>query len=462
MARGRTSKKSTVSRGPEPSLTSGAHALAALGPHTKGVVYDLAAKEDHFELFVCAGEHNLKRLAEALRDWQDERAAKVVSRYLADLQGHDSHIDIDMLCRWVMSHVDHCENAFECMGVIPPERIVITRLLSRAGSQKVVFLANWTLAQRAVVLKRLSGSPEAQEILAERESQAHPLSMAHPNIIETYEMHNRRGDAFLVEEHLPFVLKDEWRCQGVQEAANLLYDIASALHYLHSDLKRAHGDIKPDNIGRRRGDYILLDFGICRPIDQFVEAATPTGSLRTRAPELLVGGSYLSPTKADIWSLGATVYNAVVGRFPLLDADEKPPRISHPKERAAFEEMLRTRIREEWDARVDLTLLPEQIRGILGHALERDPQKRWFAAQMLSAAREELAGFLRNHSEVGPLSPLDELDQLVQFLPEAGILKLMPIVEKDILVQKLTRLSGLHGASKASGERAKQIIEELS
>ena len=74
--------------------------------------------------------------------------------------------------------------------------------------------------------------------------------------------------------------------------------------------------------------------------------------------------------------------------------------------------MLRTRIREEWDARVDLTLLPEQIRGILGHALERDPQKRWFAAQMLSVAREELAGFLRNHSEVGPLSPLDELDQL--------------------------------------------------
>jgi serine/threonine protein kinase len=462
MPKRRTSRVSGVARRPEPSLTSGAYALAAIGPHTGGVIFDLAAKEGDLYLFARAGDEDLKRLAEAFRDWEDERAAKVVSRYLADLQGGDSHFDVDMLCLWATSHVNNCKNVFECMAVIPPERIVVTRLLSRAGSQKVVFLANWTLGQRAVVLKRLSGPREAQDRIAERESQAHPLSMAHPNIIETFEINNRHGDKFLVEERLPFVLEDDWRCRGLQEAANLLYDIASALHYLHSDLKRAHGDIKPDNIGRRGGDYILLDFGICRPIDQFVDEATPTGSLRTRAPELLIGASYCCPTRADVWSLGATVYNAAVGRFPFFDANEKPPRISHPKDRENFEDLLRARIHEEWDARVDLTLLPEQLRRILGHALERDPQQRWTAAQILSAAKDEFAGFLRNNSEDGFLSPLDELDQLVQYLPATDVLRLMPVIEKDILVQKLARLSGFQGASRESREKASRIIEEIS
>lgn len=461
MATRGTRKPSGASSRTEPQLTSGAHALAAVGPHTREVVYELADKQEDLNLFAHAGDDDLKQLAEAFRDWKDERTAKVVSRYLSDLQGGDPPFHTEALCRWVRAHVDQCENVFECMEVIPPEQIVVTRLLSRAGSQKVVFLANWTLAQRAVVLKRLSGSREAQDRVAKRESQAHPLSMAHPNIIETFEIHNSRGDAFLVEDRLPFVLHDEWRCQGVQEAANLLYDIAGALHYLHSDLKRAHGDIKPDNLGRRGGDYILLDFGICRPIDQFVEEATPTGSLRTRAPELLVGNSYLCPTRADVWSLGATVYNAVVGRFPLFDQAERPPRISHPQDRGAFEEMLRDRIRGEWAARVDLTLVPEQLRRILGHALDRDPQLRWSAAQILAAAREELAGFLRNHSEVGPLSPLDELEQLVRFLPDVSVLGLMPVIEKDILVQKLRHLSDMPGAPLERRERAKRIIEGL-
>ncbi len=462
MATRGTRKATRTTRRAEPRLTSGAHALAAIGPHTREVVYELADKEEDLNLFAHADDDDLKQLAEAFRDWNDERAAKVVSRYLSDLQSGAPTFDADALCRWVRAHVDQCENVFECMGVIPPERIVVTRLLSRAGSQKVVFLANWTLAQRAVVLKRLSGTREAQDRVAERESQAHPLSMAHPNIIETYKMHNSRGDAFLVEEHLPFVLKDDWRCHGIQEAANLLYDIAGALHYLHSDLNRAHGDIKPDNLGRRGGDYILLDFGICRPVDQFVEEATPTGSLRTRAPELLVSSSYLCPTKADVWSLGATVYNAVVGRFPLFEPGERPPRISHPKERSTFEEILRLRICDGWNGRVDLTLLPEQLRCILEHALDRDPQRRWSAAQVLAAARDELAGFLRNHSEVGPLSPLDELEQLVRFLPDVNVLRLMPVIEKDILAQKLERLSGLPGAPPDLAEKARRIVKEIS
>ena len=48
-----------------------------------------------------------------------------------------------------------------------------------------------------------------------------------------------------------------------------------------------HGDIKPDNIGKKEGRFVLLDFGICRSAEKFTADTTATGSLRTRAPELL-------------------------------------------------------------------------------------------------------------------------------------------------------------------------------
>ena len=93
--------------------------------------------------------------------------------------------------------------------------------------------------------------------------------MGHPNIIETHCLTNNQGEKFLAEELLPIVLNDDWTSSGVQEAANLLYDISSALNYIHEELKLVHGDIKPDNIGNKDGRYILLDFGICRSIKSF-------------------------------------------------------------------------------------------------------------------------------------------------------------------------------------------------
>src|SRR4051794_33213808 len=105
--RGARKASRTASR-TEPRLTSGAHALAAIGPHTRDVVYELAAKEEDLNLFARADDDELRQLAEAFRRWDDERAAKVVSRYLSDLQGDALTFDVDALCRWVGAHVNHC------------------------------------------------------------------------------------------------------------------------------------------------------------------------------------------------------------------------------------------------------------------------------------------------------------------------------------------------------------------
>jgi serine/threonine protein kinase len=134
------------------------------------------------------------------------------------------------------------------------------------------------------------------------------------------------------------VLNDGWTSKGIEEAANLLRDIASALAFIQGK-QLVHGDVKPDNIGFEDGRYILLDFGICRSEEAFSEDSTPTGSLRTRAPELLLGIQTHSHA-SDLWALGATVYNAVTGRFPLLDVGEQPPRVSDGSRRKVFEKAL--------------------------------------------------------------------------------------------------------------------------
>src|SRR5262249_33780923 len=153
----------------------------------------------------------------------------------------------------------------------------------------------------------------------------------------------------LVEEKLPSVLDDGWRASGVYESANLLHDVAQALSYLHEELRLVHGDVKPDNIGRRDGLFILLDFGVCRPECKFTTEVKATGSLRTRAPELFLTGKYEQgqANKADVWAIGATVFKAITGRFPFLTTDEEKelPRKSSPKERAEFETLIANRVR---------------------------------------------------------------------------------------------------------------------
>jgi serine/threonine protein kinase len=203
------------------------------------------------------------------------------------------------------------------MAVDPPPEIDLIKILSRKGSQKLVFLATWRKTLQEVVLKQIIAKGESAERIFSRELQPHPLNMVHPNIIETHFLRNSKGERFLVERRLDTVLDDEWDAQGIYEASNLLFDITKALKFLN-DHRLVHGDVKPDNIGKRVGSYVLLDFGICRDRQDFSGETTPTGSLRTRAPELLLKNEYSEPEKVDVWALGATVYKAVTKRFTSL------------------------------------------------------------------------------------------------------------------------------------------------
>jgi serine/threonine protein kinase len=281
--------------------------------------------------------------------------------------------------------------------------------------------------------------------------QSHPLAARHPNIIATHVLYRER-EPFLVEERLHQVLHDGWRAGGTVEAANLLHDIALALAYVHEVRGWVHGDIKPDNIGRKDGAYILLDFGICRPAAAFTREATATGSLRTRAPELFASHVYDdAPQKADVWALGATVYRAVTGRFLFIDESEAVPKITDPTGRSAFERLILHRIESEWGRRVVFDDVPEPLAGVLRRVLVGSPSERPTAKELVRLCGQKLAAFLRSSAWVGP-APEEEVRQILRHLKDERALALMPTTTKQNLAHLgLTQLPAVRASGGWAG-----------
>jgi len=446
-----------------------AYALFALGRLTEAAVVDLYIAPQG-SLFPAHTEATgFTELANALREmkWSDEETAKLLHAFKEALNA-GRELPTELLTRWVLAHPSGgpADSVIDCIELEPPDEVDIIRALPRKGSQKIVFLASWRLRQREVILKKVIGPPESVARILAREELPHPLTMAHPNIIETHRLKNRKNEVFLVEQRLPDVLDDKWSSRGIHEAANLLFDIAKATKYLH-DNQLVHGDIKPDNIGRRGDTYVLLDFGICRLASEFTIDTTPTGSLRTRAPELLVQESYIDPYMVDVWALGATVYNAFTQRFPLIGSAEAIPRVSDVPNRQVFESLLVSRIRNEWEEWVDLAIIAEPLRDILSAMLQKDPRHRPSAATVVKRCNQELAAFLRSSdrddaSGAGKFSAVDEFTQIVDYLENERVVRLLPSTRRQKLQSRLAELKRMAGFDDSTRHRIEELLAKLA
>ncbi|KAI2614947.1 kinase-like protein [Hypoxylon sp. NC1633] len=108
-----------------------------------------------------------------------------------------------------------------------------------------------------------------------------------------------------------------------RDAARILRDIASALHYVHQK-RKIHNDIKPANIlySRDRG-AVLCDFGLST---RTTDAATNGGTPYYVPPEFI--GQKLRGFASDVWALGVTMLY-VLRKIPFPDARGRQ---GHPKQ----------------------------------------------------------------------------------------------------------------------------------
>lgn len=402
-------------------VAHGAHMVAGLGASCKALI-DARVRSGA----PLPSDDYLRAVVDELGpDHFDDEEAALILEVLLAMEDDVGLPELDPLRGWLRAHPHEPRAVIECLRVVPPRLFKLKKLLSTAGSQKLVFLGEWSLRQRAVVLKKYR-EPSSPSV--ERELHNDSLVLDNEYIVTTHHHRNDLGEEFLVESLIE-PLHDEWRASGIEEAANLLAHVGHAVSYLHRAPRLlVHGDVKPDNIGKEDDKFKLLDFGVCRPEHEFKAMPSATGSLRTRAPELLCEGQVNDPFKVDVWALCATVFNALVGRFPLFEDGEyrsdgrEMPRVWDTEERAALEDRLRQRANDEWERLVEggVATLDPRLRAILAKGLARDPNQRWTSDDLLDRVRTDLTAYLHRRVEA-PLSRRTELEQLVTLIPAIAL-----------------------------------------
>ncbi|PYH90562.1 kinase-like protein [Aspergillus ellipticus CBS 707.79] len=145
-----------------------------------------------------------------------------------------------------------------------------------------------------------------------------------PNIVTFYgAFQNEARDIVLCMEYmdcgsLDRVSKDFGPVR-VDVLGKITESVLAGLVYLYEAHRIMHRDIKPSNIlVNSRGNIKLCDFGVATETVNSI-ADTFVGTSTYMAPERIQGGAYT--VRSDVWSVGLTVMEVAVGRFPFDTSD---------------------------------------------------------------------------------------------------------------------------------------------
>jgi hypothetical protein len=184
------------------------------------------------------------------------------------------------------------------------------------GGMACVYLATDSVSGRKVALKELqlsASNHDRASITALFEREFHILSqLTHPRVIAVYDYGvSSRGPYYTMELLDGGDLRDRapvpWR-----QACALFFDVCSSLALLHSR-RLLHRDITPRNIRCTRDDKAkLIDFGAMASMGS--GGAQVVGTPAFTAPETV--HRLALDARADLFSLGATLYNALTGHLP--------------------------------------------------------------------------------------------------------------------------------------------------
>ena len=200
------------------------------------------------------------------------------------------------------------------------------------GGMGIVYKARQISLNRVVALKMMTPVRLLSKSDLERfQSEARTIAaLDHPNILPVYDFGRKAAQCFysmrLVEggSLAERLARGEFRpVERQEQIAQLLAAVARAVHYAHQR-GVIHRDLKPANILIDSGGRpYVADFGVAKLIDgasELTQTHTVFGTPSYMAPEQAGGGTRQLTAAADVYSLGAVLYELMTGRPPFLAA----------------------------------------------------------------------------------------------------------------------------------------------
>jgi WD40 repeat protein len=265
----------------------------------------------------------------------------------------------------------------------PPGFTLLTELGRGAGG--VVYRARQQQPERVVALKCLRDGPnpgaeQRARFLAEADAIAR---LHHPHIVQVHAVGEHHGQPFLCLEYLAggtLAGKIHGEPQPPREAARLLILLAGAVQHAHEQ-GVIHRDLKPANVLLTAdGTPKVSDFGLARfGRPELTATGAIMGTPSYMAPEQARGDNAAVGPAADVWALGAILYELLTGRPPFRGVSV----LDTLKQVAECEPVPPARLQPG---------VPRDLDVICLKCLEKNPAKRYGSAGELAEDLERFLG----------------------------------------------------------------------
>lgn len=174
----------------------------------------------------------------------------------------------------------------------------------------------------------MKGRGDTSRAEAQKEVNLMAEAKKHSNIIRYFDHWFDQRAMFILMEYAPngsldtiiSSHRDENRRFSELQVLHFLQQLASALAFLHDEVRMLHRDLKPENVlVGQFGELKLADFGLSKALAPGNDlCVTFVGSPLYMSPEICMGEEYSFST--DIWALGCIMFEVMALRSPWEDA----------------------------------------------------------------------------------------------------------------------------------------------
>jgi hypothetical protein len=259
------------------------------------------------------------------------------------------------------------------------------------GGMGVVYKARHDRLKRLVALKVIRAGADAEELARFRTEAEAAARLQHPNVVQIYEVGDHEGGPFCALELVEggsLAGRLGGRPVAPRVAARLTETLARATQYAHQR-GIVHRDLKPANVllagaaGAPLEQCVpkIADFGLAKRLDED-GGQTRTGAIlgtpSYMAPEQTTGRPGDVGPAADVYALGAMLYELFTGRPPFQGA-------------SVLETLEQVRRQEPVPPRRLVPKLPRDLETICLKCLHKEPHRRYASAGGLA---DDLGRFL--------------------------------------------------------------------